>query len=185
MRKILFYITFLCCIFTISPVKSQQESIRWMSFEEAIKANDKKPKKILVDVYTNWCGPCRMLNSNTFTNKRIIELINKYYYPVKFNAEGPDTIIVKGQTYVNPGYDPNVPGRNSTHQLTYAIANVNGRIAYPTIVYMDENSQIIQAIQGYMTPQQLEPILIYFGEDHYKTTPWEKFLETFQSKIGQ
>lgn len=177
---LIIYLTFF--IFCLKSY-SQEGSIQWMKLEDAIKASDKKPKKILIDVYTNWCGPCKMLNANTFSHPYIASYINKHFYPVKFNAESPDTIKIKNQTFTNPGYNPQAIGRNATHQFTYAIANVNGRIAYPTIVYMDSNAQIIQAIQGYMTPEQIEPILVYFAEDHYKTTPWEEFIKNFKSSI--
>ena len=41
-----------------------------------------------MDMYTVWCGPCKMLDKNTFHNKDVADYINKYYYAVKFNAEG-------------------------------------------------------------------------------------------------
>ena len=41
---------------TLTNTVQGQESIQWMKFEEAIAANAKNPKMILVDVYTDWCG---------------------------------------------------------------------------------------------------------------------------------
>ncbi len=159
-------------------------SINWVSFEEAIKLQQKKPKKILVDVYTVWCGPCKMMMANTFTDPIIIEYINKHYYAVKFNAEGPDSVKVKDHVFRNPNYKPErANSRNGTHELTYSIAQVNGSVAYPTIVYFDEKLNIIQAVQGYMTPQQIEPILSYFAEDKYKTVKWEDYTSTFKSNL--
>lgn len=164
----------------------EQKSVNWVSFEEALKLQEKKPKKILMDVYTSWCGPCKMMMANTFTDPIIIDYINKHYYAVKFNAEGPDSVTVKGQTFKNPNYKPEKANtRNGTHELTYSVASVNGSVAYPTIVYFDEKPQIIQAIQGYQSPQQIEPILKFFGEDHYKTTKWEDFLRDFNNKVKQ
>jgi thioredoxin-related protein len=56
-------------------------------------------------------------------------------------------------------------------------------VAYPTLVYFDEKLNIIQAIQGYQAPQQIEPILKFFGEDKYKTVKWEEFSGNFKSEI--
>lgn len=160
------------------------DKLTWYTLKEAIAAQEKNPKKILVDVYTDWCGPCKMMMRNTFTNPVIIAYIQEHYYPVKFNAEGPQPMTWKGVEYTNPTYDPNKTGRNGTHQLTYQIATVNGRVAYPTLVYIDEELNILTPIQGYMTPSQLEPILTFFGEDHHKTDEYADYVKTFESKIG-
>ncbi|MFN2430887.1 MAG: thioredoxin, partial [Cryomorphaceae bacterium] len=66
-------------------------------------------------------------------------------------------------------------GRNSTHDLTKAIAPVKGRIAYPTIVYMDEDFKILSPVQGLQRPPQIMPILSYFAEDAYKDQTWEEY----------
>ena len=75
-------------------------------------------------------------------------------------------------------------GRNGTHQLTLAIANVQGRIAYPTIVYMDSELNVLAPVQGLMDAPQIEPILHYFGEGHYKTKEYQAFLNEFKGKWG-
>ncbi|MCL4816642.1 MAG: thioredoxin fold domain-containing protein [Flavobacteriales bacterium] len=186
MKKITFlFLAFLSLSILALKNKTSEEtkSINWVSFEEAIKLQEKTPKKIIVDVYTVWCGPCKMMMANTFTHPYIIDYINKNYYAVKFNAEGPDDVTVKGHTFKNPNYNPErANSRNGTHELASSIAAVNGSIAYPTLVYFDEKLNIMQAIQGYQTPQQLEPILKFFGEDHYKTTKWEVFYSTFKTE---
>ena len=41
--------------------KAQEASINWMTIEEAQEAQKKNPKKIMMDVYTKWCGPCKMV----------------------------------------------------------------------------------------------------------------------------
>ena len=61
----------------------QAQEIKWMTFDQAIAAQKKKPKKIFIDVYTNWCGPCKMLANNTFKNKDLVNYVNDNYYAVK------------------------------------------------------------------------------------------------------
>ncbi|NNF01957.1 MAG: thioredoxin fold domain-containing protein [Bacteroidia bacterium] len=164
--------------------KSGKAQINWMTMEEAQAAQKKEPRKLMVDVYTKWCGPCKMMMSNTFSHPKIIEFINENYYAVKFNAEGAEEVTYKGKVYTNPSYnEAKKNSRNGTHQLTGVIAPVNGRIAYPTIVYFDENLEVIQAVQGYLKPPQIEPILKYFATDSHKTIPWPDYQKGFQSDI--
>ena len=53
-----FFIT-LALIFNSNLILAQK--IEWMSFSEAQEAQKKEPKKIFMDVYTEWCGPCKTL----------------------------------------------------------------------------------------------------------------------------
>ena len=75
------------------------QKIHWMSLDEARAAQKVNPKKIFMDVYTNWCGPCKLLEKNTFQNPDVSRYISENYYAVKFNAEGTDEIIFYNQTF--------------------------------------------------------------------------------------
>ena len=148
---------------TFANVKAQK--INWVSFEEAIELQQKKPKKIMMDMYTVWCGPCKMLDRNTFQNKDVANYVNANYYAVKFNAEGNDKVSFKGKLYSNPNYNPaKAKKRNSAHQL----ARYFRVSAYPTIIFLDENSDLIHPLVGYQTPQKLELYLKMFKKDDHK-----------------
>lgn len=160
---------------------AQHNEIDWITWNEVEAKMEKEPRKVLVDVYTDWCGPCKMMNNTTFKDPVVVKYINENYYAIKFNAEGPQEITFKGTTYKNTDYDPaRASSRNATHDLTRAIAPVNGRIAYPTIVYLDENFGILSPVQGFYQPQQIMPILTYFGDDIYKSKTWEDYSKGMQ-----
>lgn len=169
-------------IFAVLPVAGQQ--IKWMTMNEALAAQKKEPKKIFMDAYTTWCGPCKMLDKNTFSNSDVANFINKNYYPVKFNAEGNVEITYQGMTFKNPGYDPNRKGRNSQHQLAQAL-KISG---YPSLVFFDEQGKLIGPIPGYRTPHQLELFLKLFLKEDYKeiTTPeaFQEYSEEFTNEFS-
>ena len=158
---------------------AQAGEINWMTIEEAEAAQKNDPKKIVMDVYTKWCGPCKMLDKNTFHNADVAAYINENYYPVKFDAESPDDVKFKGQTYSNPDYDPNRKGRNGVNQFSRAM----GVSAYPTIIFLDEDQNVIAPIPGYKTPQQLEMYLKFFATNEYKNVTtkeqWVSYQENF------
>ena len=157
---------------------SQGASVNWLSVEELEAAQAKEPRKVMIDVYTKWCGPCKMMMRNTFTNADVIEYINSNFYAVKFDAEGPDAVEFRGQTYSNPTYVPNKTGRNGVHELSRAL-QVR---AYPTLVYLNENLEMIAPISGYKNPQQLELYLRFFNDAWVPGTAqeeWDAFQVSF------
>jgi len=172
MKKLLF-LFFLVPFLANAQVQSNE--INWISWSEVEAKMAEEPRKVVVDVYTKWCGPCKIMNKTTFHDPTIVSYINENYYAIKFDAEGPETINFKGAEYKNEGYDPNRRGRNATHDLTKAIAPVNGRIAYPTLVYLDEEFRKLTGVQGLQRPEQLLPILSFFAEDAYKEMTWEEY----------
>ena len=175
MKKILLI---LALIATTSLVNAQE--INWMSMDEALAAQKTHPKKIIMDVYTVWCGPCKMLDKNTFTNKDVIKFINKNYYAVKFNGEGKEEITYQDFTYTNPNYKEGRKGRNATHFFADAL-KLRG---YPSLVFFEENGALIQAVPGYKSPQQLEIYLKMIANDDYKeittTDAWKEYQENFK-----
>lgn len=157
----------------LTSVASVAQEINWITLEKALELQKKDPRKIMMDVYTNWCGPCKMLDKNTFKNADVANYVNQNYYAVKFNAEGNEQVNFKGQVFKNPSYKAELASkRNSVHELAYALQVQ----AYPTIVFMDETGEIIAPIKGYQTPPQLELYLKMFkANDHKDLDSQEKF----------
>ena len=169
----------LFCVLLGLSSAAQKDSIEWLSFEEAVKRNEKEPKKFIVNVYTDWCGWCKKMDANTFTNPVIIKYINENYWAVKLNAERKDTVVLGQQTFINE----NLTQRRGPHQL--AVALLNGKMTYPSIVYLDENVELMHpSIAGYQDPKSLEEIIKYFGEGSYQSTPWDQYVKEFQSAIS-
>ncbi len=130
---------------------SLANEMTWYGMGEVEEMVKKAPKKVIVDVYTQWCGPCKMMDRNTFSDEAVQKAINEKFYPVKFDAEGADDIVFQGKTYGNPNHDPNRRGRNSSHELS-PFFSVRG---YPTLVVLDENFNVLHKLVGYKTPDKL------------------------------
>ncbi|RAJ15121.1 thioredoxin family protein [Olleya aquimaris] len=177
MKHILLVLTML---FTYSGIA--QDQINWITLEEAVELQKTEPRKIIMDAYTTWCGPCKLLDARTFTNKDLIAYINKNYYAVKFNAQGNDTVTFKGKTYTNPKYNPaKAKTRNSSHELAIAL----GIRSYPTLLFFDEDANLITPVIGYKTPQQLELYLKMFTSNKHKDmktqADFDKYYKEFKA----
>lgn len=158
--------------------QSYGQKVNWVTFEEAIALNKENPKKILVDVYTDWCGWCKKMDKDAFAHPVISKYINDNFYAVKFNAESKEPVSFKGHTFTNKG-----GGTRSTHEL--AVALLNGKMSYPSIAYMDENNQLIAAIPGYYDAARIEPLLSFIANSVYTTKQsFQEYQEAFKSKIS-
>ncbi|MBW7847774.1 MAG: DUF255 domain-containing protein [Bacteroidales bacterium] len=161
----------------LATTQLQAQKIKWLSFEQAVEKSKKNPKKIFIDAYTDWCGWCVKMDQNTFSNAVIAAYINENFYPVKLNAERKDTVVFAGTTYINPNPDK----KRSSHQLAQML--LQGRMSYPSYVFMGDDFRVLTVVPGYYPPKDFEPILHYFGEDAYKLKDWTSFQSTFKGKI--
>jgi thioredoxin-related protein len=161
--------------------KAQDANINWMTIEEAVEAQKEEPRKIMIDVYTQWCGPCKMMDRNTFHNADVASYVNENYYAVKFDAESPDDVQFKGRTFTNPTFDPAKVGRrNGVNEFARAL-QVS---AYPTVVFLDEDLNMLAPIRGYQTPPQFELYLKFFAKDEHKNIDtqeeWNAYQQAFE-----
>ncbi|MBD98510.1 MAG: thioredoxin [Verrucomicrobia bacterium] len=156
-------------------IMAQGQKVNWVSFEEAVKLNEKEPRKFIIDVYTDWCGWCKRMDQTTFKDPVVIKYINDKYWAVKLNAERKDTVWLGEQMFINE----NPKGKRSAHQL--AIALLNGKMSYPTVVYLDENVDLLSKVPGYVDAQTIAPILRWFGENVYLNTSFEDYKSALKS----
>jgi thioredoxin-related protein len=131
------YLFFLSLSFVGIGTAQAQEQIQWMKFEEAIAANEKNPKMILVDVYTDWCGWCKKMDKETFTDPKVIAHFQKNFYAVKLNAEDTKRKFP-------------FMGRTFSEAEMAASMRVN---SYPNFVVIEPGLQNIAQLPGYRGPE--------------------------------
>ena len=153
----------------ISITATAQE-VTWLSWDEAaaLAKSDKNPKKIFVDVYTDWCGWCKKMDKDTFQNASVASYMKENFYMVKMDGEGKDPIEFKGKTYK---YVP--AGKRGYHELAAAL--LQGRLSYPTVVFLDEDLNMLSPVPGYQKPKPFLNIAKYFGDDIYKDKDWKTY----------
>lgn len=165
-------------LFNAFDVKATPPAVQWVTMEKAVELTRSNPRKIFVYIHTEWCGWCRRMESETFSNAVIVDYLNTNFYAVKLNAEETEPITFRGVTYENDG----ARGRRTPHGFATAI--LQGRMSYPAIAFFDEQLQLITSLPGFRPPANLEAVLTFFHDDVFENDQnLDAFIQNFQGQI--
>lgn len=127
--------------------KAKDSEITWLSVEGADKVNNTDKKRYFIDVYTEWCGWCKVMDQNTFTQPQVIKYMNENFYNVKFDAEMKEKVSFNGESFIWQSM-----GRGGINGL--ALKFLGGDLSYPSYVILDENKNPLVVMRGYMEAEQ-------------------------------
>ncbi len=128
--------------------KKAANSMNWLSIDDAATLKNSEGKMYFVDVYTDWCGWCKVMDKKTFSDPEVQKYLEDNFHVVKFNAEQKEPINWEGKTY-----EWVAAGRKGVNTLAQEL--LGGRLGYPTMVYLDENRKVIKSSPGFKDPQKL------------------------------
>ena len=182
MKKILFAAAFLTLFALQSnaqhadnhPVvadngKKIEGGIQWITWEQATELNKTKPKKFVIDVFTEWCGWCKKMDREIFTDATVAKFVSENYYAVKLDAEQKTDIIFNNHTFKFVQQ-----GRSGFHE--FAATLLDNNMGYPTLVYLSEKYERTVISPGYKDAPTLMKELKFTAEEHYKKGTWDEYM---------
>lgn len=166
---------------TFIGVSNAQDQITWLKItdvENLIKKDGKDAKRVFIDCYTDWCGWCKRMDKDTFSDTTIAKLMNHYFYNVKYNAESSEEITFGGKKYVNQ----NPSGRRgAAHDLAKML--LGNRLSYPSFSVLNSDLTIATVIPGYYPPKDFEPMVVFIGGKYESKYNFEEFRKIYESQI--
>lgn len=134
-------------------------TVGWVSFDEGLQMAKDQKKKVLVDLYTDWCTWCKKMDAETYPHALVAKELKSNFISIKLNAESSDQVTFNGQTMTSAQF-----------------AQAVGVTGYPSTLFLDESLQPITVVPGYAPPEQFAKILSFFSGDHYKNTDFQSYL---------
>ena len=169
--KPLYLFGFVLVLCSLAAFK-KKDATQWISLDEAQKQLSVSKKPVLIDLYTDWCGWCKVMDKQTYANKNVAAYLKENFYAVKVDAESKGKISWMGKQFAfNPQYKTN----------EFAIYLTRGQLSYPTTVIIPTDDSGPQAIPGFLKPADFELILKYFGEGKYGKVSFDDYRKNFKA----
>ncbi|WP_084163878.1 thioredoxin family protein [Olivibacter sitiensis] len=154
LERTILYMLILLQLFGLAYAQAKIEPL---PIEMLADSMNQKPKAILVLVATDWCSYCQLQKARMAKSKELRD-VSQYVYYVELSAEAKDTIVFDGQPY---SYLNNGPS-SGIHELAVHLAEEHGRVAYPTLVLLDNNYQVVFRFQGLLSKDATKALNNYF-----------------------
>jgi thioredoxin-related protein len=167
-----FTFIFVCSLLFMAAKPAKKQTVNWLTPARLQESFAKEPRPILIDMYTHWCGWCKVMDKETYAKDEVANYINTHYYALKFDAESKEDVIWAGKKYAyNTTY--------KTNEL--AIYLMGGQMSYPTTVFLTKLDGQPAPLPGYLKPNEIEAPLKYFGDGAYKTKSFQQFNQAFKA----
>ena len=138
-----------------------ENNLKWKTFNEGIAEAKKTNKKILVDVYTDWCGWCKKMDASTYGSNEVSKYLNERYVVIKLNAESEKKLNYKGKEYTER-----------------ELAGAFGITGYPSTLFLKHDGEPITVYPGFADAKKFKEVLSFIAEDHYLTKKFEEYVST-------
>lgn len=139
--------------------KAAAGQVAWLGWDQAMTTAQEEGKFIVVDVYTDWCHWCKVMDDKTYADPAVAGLMKESFVAVKLNAERANTVNFKGRAY--------------TEMDLARSFNVNG---FPTTMFLASDGALIGKIPGYIEAPVFKQILEYLTSGSYKDMSLDQYL---------
>ena len=126
----IFLFALICTVLALPAMAQEGKGIQFFkgTFAQALAKAKSEGKPLFVDFYAVWCGPCKKMEKQIFTQPEVGEYFNKHFVAVQLDAEKPENVDVA---------------------KTYKVE------AFPTLGIFDGEGKALSINVGYMNAQEL------------------------------
>lgn len=145
------------CSETHDVVRPAPEIV-WTGIEEGLAQGTGSDKKILVNIYTDWCNYCKKMTDTVYPDSTVRQTVYEHFIPVGLNAESDAMVTFKGEP---------ISERELARKL--------GVRSYPTMLFLSSNGDLILQSNGYMPAEDFNRMLLYIGSNAYQSMEFIQF----------
>jgi thioredoxin-related protein len=130
------------------------KEIHWYDLQEGLKLAQERNKHVFIDFSTSWCGWCRKMERDVFSDPEVEKVLNQDFVPVKVDGDSEKELMIKGY-------------KVTEKNLTKYEFKVRG---YPTFWFLTPDGNKLGAIVGYKPKDYMLQQLAMVKDYKYDTT---------------
>jgi len=157
MKKLIRFSAFILVAIAFATAGYAQ-SLNPIDLDRALDYAKQHEKKVLIDVYAEWCPYCEKMHTEVYTESGVIEAVNEYYYLVKINIESENKVKFQGREYTERDFSAML---NST--------------SLPTTFFMTGEGELLGMQPGLLPADVFEDLLHFVGSDAYESLTFDEF----------
>ena len=142
------------------------EKVQWLSFDAAVAKAQKENKHLIVDVYTSWCGWCKVMDRQTYGNADVAAYLTENFAMAKVNGESAAKLTWNGKML--------------TEREFAKAVGVNG---YPSTFFMKPNAELLGGVSGYIKSPDMLIYAKYLSTRYYERGKLQQFADSLR-KLG-
>lgn len=142
----------------LSQAQDTENGPNPITLEEALKMAPESGKKILVDVYAEWCPYCQRMHSEVYKDDSVLEAISDYFIWVKINVESEEKVNYHGTEMTEA-------------QFARALENQS----VPTTYFLNEEGSILGSQPGFIESPMFSSLLNFVGSDQYRVQTFQEY----------
>jgi len=129
-----------------------------VTLAEALNEASRGGKKILIDVFAEWCPYCQRMHSDVYTSEEVLEAISDYFIWVKIDVESPSPVSYYGTEMTEA-------------QFASALENES----VPTTYFLNSEGAVIGSQPGFIEAEVFAALLKFVGSDAYLEKSFQEY----------
>jgi thioredoxin-related protein len=151
--------------FDRSAAPAGARRLDWLAFDAAAARASKEGKHVIVDIYTTWCGWCKVMERQTYGDSEVANYITRNFVLAKVNGESSAKMHWKGQEMTE---------REFTRMV--------GVTGFPTTFFFKPDLDVVGGVPGFIRPHDFMIYARYVGTRWYEKGNLQDFMKEQQAR---
>jgi thioredoxin-related protein len=147
-----------------APPKTDAKKVEWLAFDAAAERAVKQDKHMIVDIYTTWCGWCRVMERETYANPEVAAYLKDNFVLAKVNGESANKLHWNGKELTERQFAREV-----------------GVTGYPATFFMKPNAELLGGVPGYIKSPDFMIYSRYVATRWYQKGKIQEYVDSLRS----